>query len=309
MKKILGNLILILSIASFDSSVAYANEPAKSAQDAALEAIDAANAATDAANVSAEAADASTVAAEEARSIEDEALAILEGIKNGRRDNTTPNEDRVLATNYSNRVTSFNSNVITFRQRALDAKKKYDYHAGKGGIWEKAATNYLRAVTNFERAQLSSEFAAKNSQIVIEALTKLADEKESGKFTPKGPIPTPTPRGSPTQSPESSKTSTPRPTPSDSDDEEEIEGEEFDEPEITAKVQPLSGKWRISITSNIDQDAIEIQAKKKGSKSYRFEVITKNNGSAKFTTKRKLDGYTLFFYYYGEFVTSITTSR
>jgi hypothetical protein len=309
MKRAIANLILFVSIISFDSSVAYANEPAKSATDAAIEAIDAANAATDAANLAAEAADVATVAAEEARDIQDEATVIIEGIKNGLRDKTTPMEDRALATLYSNKVPVFNSNSVGFRQRFLVVKEKYDLYAGKSGIWERVATSYLRAATSFERAQLSSESAAKNSQLIFETLTKIANEKELGKFTPKSPIPTPTPSKSPTQSPEPSKTTTPRPNSSDPEDEEEFEGEEFDEPEIAAKVQPISGKWRISITSNIDQDVIEIQAKKKGSKSYRFEVTTKSTGSATFTTTRKLAGYTLFFYYYGELVTSITTGK
>lgn len=309
MKRPLGNFILVMSLLSFDSSVAYASEPAKSAVDAAVEAIDAANAATDAANLAAEAADAATVAAEESRDVEDFATALIEGIKNGNRDKTTPIEDRAIASDYSNRISYFNSNLITFRLRHLEAKKRYDLYASRGGIWERSAASYFRATSSYERAQLSSELAIKNSQLVFETLTKLANEKESGKFTPKSPTPIPNPSKSPTQSPAPVKAPTPSTSTSDSDEDEEIEGEEFDEPEIAAKVQLVSGRWRIGITSNIEEDAIEIQAKKKGSKSYRFEVITKSNGSATFITSRKLSGYTLLFYYYGELVTSLTAGK
>jgi len=278
----------------------YANDPATAANkaiDAALEAIDAANAATDAANLAAEAADAATVAAEESRVIEDFASALVKGINGGLRDKTTSSEDRAIATSYSERIQEFNSKATSYQLSSLNTKKKYDAISNRGGPWERAAASYLRAVTNLERARVSAEIAAKNSQLIFETLTKLAIEKESGRFVPKTPTPTPTP------TPSKSATTS---SATNSSEEEEYDGEEFDEPEISASVKLVAGKWRISITSNIEEDLIEIRAKKKGSKSYGFDVMTKSNGSVSFRTSRKLAGYTLQFYFLGEFVTSIT---
>jgi len=298
MKRTFTTLILVMSLLSLNSTMVYANDPATAANkaaDAAAEAIDAANAATDAANLAAEAADAATVAAEGSRDIADFATVLVDQINSGLRDKTTSSEDRAIATSYSQRIQGFNSKATSYQLSSLNTKKKYDAISNRGGPWERAATSYLIAATNFERARANSETAAKNCQLIFETLTKLAIEKESGRFVTKTPTPTPTPTKSATTS-----------SATNSSEEEEYDGEEFDEPEISASVKLVAGKWRISITSNIEEDLIEIKAKKKGSKSYGFDVMTKSNGSVSFTTSRKLAGYTLQFYFLGEFVTSIT---
>lgn len=297
MKRTFTTLVLVMSLLSLNSTMAYANDPAKSAADAAAEAIDAANAATDAANLAAEAADAATVAAEELRDIADFASALVEGINSGLRDKTTSIEDRAIATSYSQRIQGFNNKATSYQLHSLNTKKKYEAISNRGGSWERAATSYLRAITNYDKARASAEISAKNCQLIFETLTKLAIEKESGRFVPKTPTPTQTPI--PTNSPTTSSTT-------NSSEEQEYDGEEFDEPEISASVKLVAGKWRIGITSNIEEDLIEIKAKKKGSKSYGFDVMTKSSGSVSFTTSRKLAGYTLKFFFFGELVTSIT---
>ena len=310
MKRTFTTLVLVMSLLSLNSTMVYANDPAKSAADAAAEEIDAANAATDAANLAAEAADAATVAAEESRRITDFMSALIEGITSGLRDKTTSSEDRAIATSYSQRIQGFNNEATSYQLSSLNTKKKYEAISNRGGSgeraatsYQRAATSYLRAATDYERARASAEISAKNCQLIFETLTKLAIEKESGRFVPKTPTPTPTPTPTrtpiPTNSPTTSSTT-------NSSEEQEYDGEEFDEPEISASVQLVAGKWRISITSNIEEDLIEIKAKKKGSKSYGFDVMTKSSGSVSFRTSRKLAGYTLKFYFFGELVTSIT---
>lgn len=78
----------------------------------------------------------------------------------------------------------------------------------------------------------------------------------------------------------------------------ESDGEEIEEPlaaDLTAKKES-SGKYLISIKSNIYEDQLVVKATKKGSKLIIFKVLTNVNGKAAIRTTRNLAGYKLTLY-------------
>ena len=89
-----------------------------------------------------------------------------------------------------------------------------------------------------------------------------------------------------------SKEATFTPTPVD-DVPIEIDGVE-EEPTGTLKVKKeSSGKYLLTVASNLEEESISIVATKKGKTSIRFSVYTKANGSIQIRTSRILSGYTL----------------
>jgi hypothetical protein len=78
----------------------------------------------------------------------------------------------------------------------------------------------------------------------------------------------------------------------------ESDGEEIEEPpvaDLTAK-RESTGKYLISITSNIYEDELMVRAFKKGSKLVIFKVNTNIQGRAAIRTSRNLAGYKLALY-------------
>jgi hypothetical protein len=78
----------------------------------------------------------------------------------------------------------------------------------------------------------------------------------------------------------------------------ESDGEEIEEPpvaDLTAK-RESTGKYLISITSNIYEDELMVRAFKKGSKLVIFKVKTNIDGRAAIRTSRNLAGYKLALY-------------
>ena len=78
----------------------------------------------------------------------------------------------------------------------------------------------------------------------------------------------------------------------------ESDGEEIEEPltaDLTAKKES-SGKYLISIKSNIYEDQLVVKATKKGSKLIIFKVLTNVNGKAAIRTTRNLAGHKLTLY-------------
>jgi hypothetical protein len=120
--------------------------------------------------------------------------------------------------------------------------------------------------------------------------------------------PTPTPTATPTPTPTATAKPTPTPTPtkssssgggSDESDIGEDDGVE-EEPYAEIVASKTGSRYLISITSNLDQESVQIRAVKKGSASIRFDKQTNSDGNLKFTTTRKLSGYTLTVYFDGD---------
>ena len=91
------------------------------------------------------------------------------------------------------------------------------------------------------------------------------------------------------------------------DDDSNIEEDdgEIEEPYAELAVTKTGAKYLISVTSNLDQESIQIRATKKGSSTIKFDKQTNSDGSLKFTTTRKLSGYTLTVYLDGDKLNSI----
>lgn len=87
----------------------------------------------------------------------------------------------------------------------------------------------------------------------------------------------------------------------------ESDGEEIEEPpvaELAAK-RESSGKYLISIKSNIYEDQLMVKATKKGAKLILFKVLTNGNGKAAIRTTRNLVGYKLNLYIDDLFLDSV----
>ena len=87
----------------------------------------------------------------------------------------------------------------------------------------------------------------------------------------------------------------------------ESDGEEIEEPpvaELAAK-RESSGKYLISIKSNIYEDQLVVKATKKGAKLILFKVLTNVNGKAAIRTTRNLVGYKLNLYIDDLFLDSV----
>lgn len=87
----------------------------------------------------------------------------------------------------------------------------------------------------------------------------------------------------------------------------ESDGEEIEEPpvaELAAK-RESSGKYLISIKSNIYEDQLVVKATKKGAKLILFKVLTNGNGKAAIRTTRNLVGYKLNLYIDDLFLDSV----
>ena len=87
----------------------------------------------------------------------------------------------------------------------------------------------------------------------------------------------------------------------------ESDGEEIEEPpvaDITAK-RESSGKYLISIKSNIYEDQMVVKATKKGAKLILFKVLTNVSGKSAIRTMRNLAGYKLALYIDDLFLDSV----
>lgn len=85
-------------------------------------------------------------------------------------------------------------------------------------------------------------------------------------------------------------------------DDEPIEDDGVEEdPTGNLKVKKEStGKYLLSVSSNLEDEDISIVATKKGSKAIRFSVATKANGSIQIRTTRNLSGYSLKLIFEGQ---------
>ncbi len=87
----------------------------------------------------------------------------------------------------------------------------------------------------------------------------------------------------------------------------ESDGEEIDAPpaaEISVRKEQ-SGKFMISLDSNIYEDQLMIRAFKKGAKVIVFKVTTNIDGQAAIRTARNLAGYKLAVYAGDQFLDSV----
>lgn len=80
---------------------------------------------------------------------------------------------------------------------------------------------------------------------------------------------------------------------------DENEGFEV-EIEADISVKKLSGRYQVSVSSNLASGTFELFALKQGSKTVKFILKTNEDGNAKFSTKRILNGYRLILKYNGE---------
>jgi hypothetical protein len=112
------------------------------------------------------------------------------------------------------------------------------------------------------------------------------------------PAPAPTPTPAPTPAPTPTPTSTKSPINNGGSDESDVEEDDgvVEEPYAELAVTRTGTKYLISVTSNLDQESIQIRATKKGSSTIKFEKQTNSDGNVRFTSTRKLSGYTLTIY-------------
>ena len=74
-----------------------------------------------------------------------------------------------------------------------------------------------------------------------------------------------------------------------------------EEPTGTLKVKKeSSGKYLLTVASNLEEESISIVATKKGKTSIKFSVYTRANGSIQIRTSRILSGYTLKLIFAGQ---------
>jgi hypothetical protein len=79
-----------------------------------------------------------------------------------------------------------------------------------------------------------------------------------------------------------------------------------EEPTGTLKVKKEpSGKYLLTVASNLEEESISIVATKKGKRSIRFSVSTKVNGSIQIRTSRNLSGYSLKLIFDGQTLKTI----
>ncbi len=125
-----------------------------------------------------------------------------------------------------------------------------------------------------------------------------AIRESAARFVPTSkPTPTPTPIPTPTKSSSSGGVS-------DESDIGEDDGFE-EEPYAALAVTKTGNKFLISVSSNLDQESVQIKATKKGSATIRFNKQTYSDGTLKFTSTRKLSGFTLTIFLDGDKLNSL----
>jgi hypothetical protein len=148
--------------------------------------------------------------------------------------------------------------------------------------------------------QLDANIYCANARDNIQLLNNElpAIKEAAAKFVPiSKPTPAPTPAPTPTKSSSSGGGS----NESDIGEDDGVEEEPYAELIATK----TGSRYLISITSNLDQESVQVRATKKGSSTIKFDKQTNSDGNLKFTTTRKLSGYTLTVYLDGDKLNSI----